>query len=179
MLLEAPQIVLDLGQRRRAGDLLHDLAELAARRGALEVHVDLRPAVTGGIRERNRGIGSPRVLGAVLRALPEPLHLLARAMHCDRRLRAHGTSFIDVVRPPGLSRTRHADTRVRIQVASAAVRARTGRVVWVSRSRRVVRKASEKVGNGWMTSWRTSSGTRARMARVACWSHSPASGPTA
>src|SRR3954467_11811881 len=170
MLLEAPQIVLDLGQRRRAGDLLHDLAELAARRGALEVHVDLRPAVTGGIRERNPGIVSPRVLGAVLRALPEPLHLLARAMHRDRRLRAHGTSFIDVVRPPGLSRTRHADTRGRIQVGSAAgVRARTGRVVWVSRSRRVVRKASEKVGNGWMTSWRTSSGARGRMGGGGGW----------
>jgi len=40
-------------------------------------------------------------------------------------------------------------------------------------------KISEKVGNGWMTSRSTSSGTRARMASVACCSHSPASGPSA
>ena len=41
----------------------------------------------------------------------------------------------------------------------------------------VVRKASEKVGKGWITSATVSSGTRARMASVACWSHSPASAP--
>jgi hypothetical protein len=35
------------------------------------------------------------------------------------------------------------------------------------------------VGNGWMVSRITSSGTRARIARVACCSHSPASGPSA
>jgi signal transduction histidine kinase len=38
---------------------------------------------------------------------------------------------------------------------------------------------SEKAGKGWIVSSRTSSGTRARMASVTCWSHSPASGPTA
>ena len=43
----------------------------------------------------------------------------------------------------------------------------------------VARKASENVGNGWITSFITSSGTRARIATVACCSHSPASGPSA
>ena len=43
----------------------------------------------------------------------------------------------------------------------------------------VSRKASEKAGKGWITSFRTSSGTRARIATVACPSHSPASGPSA
>src|SRR5690242_21021948 len=38
---------------------------------------------------------------------------------------------------------------------------------------------SEKLGNGWMVSRSTASGTRARTASVACWSHSPASGPSA
>ncbi len=51
--------------------------------------------------------------------------------------------------------------------------------VCASRSLRVLRKASEKLGNGWMTSNSTESGTRARIATVACWSHSPASGPSA
>ena len=37
---------------------------------------------------------------------------------------------------------------------------------------------SEKLGNGWMVSVSTSSGTRARIASVACCSHSPASGPS-
>jgi hypothetical protein len=32
-------------------------------------------------------------------------------------------------------------------------------------------KIDEKVGNGWMVSLSTSSGTRARMASVACCSH--------
>jgi hypothetical protein len=48
--------------------------------------------------------------------------------------------------------------------------------------RRVLKAESkmvEKLGNGWMTSLNTSNGTRARMASVACWSHSPASGPRA
>ena len=36
---------------------------------------------------------------------------------------------------------------------------------------------SEKLGNGWIVSRSTSSGTRARIASVACCSHSPASGP--
>ena len=40
-------------------------------------------------------------------------------------------------------------------------------------------KISENVGNGWIVSRSTSSGTRARIASVACWSHSPASGPSA
>ena len=38
---------------------------------------------------------------------------------------------------------------------------------------------SEKVGNGWIVSRRTSSGIWARMANVACCIHSPASGPSA
>ena len=41
------------------------------------------------------------------------------------------------------------------------------------------RKISENVGNGWIVSRSTSSGIRARTARVACCSHSPASGPRA
>ena len=41
------------------------------------------------------------------------------------------------------------------------------------------RNDSEKVGNGWIVSRMTSSGTRARIASVACCSHSPASGPSA
>ena len=41
------------------------------------------------------------------------------------------------------------------------------------------RNDSENVGNGWIVSRMTSSGTRARIASVACCSHSPASGPTA
>src|ERR1700728_1761455 len=48
--------------------------------------------------------------------------------------------------------------------------------------RRVLKAESkmvEKLGNGWMTSLNTSNGTRARMASVACWSHSPASAPRA
>ena len=40
-------------------------------------------------------------------------------------------------------------------------------------------KTVEKLGKGWMTSLNTSSGTRARMASVACWSHSPDSAPRA
>jgi hypothetical protein len=40
-------------------------------------------------------------------------------------------------------------------------------------------KISEKVGNGWIVSRSTSSGTPARTASVACCSHSPASGPSA
>ena len=40
-------------------------------------------------------------------------------------------------------------------------------------------KISENVGKGWIVSRRTSSETWAEIARVACWSHSPASGPTA
>ena len=40
-------------------------------------------------------------------------------------------------------------------------------------------KISENVGNGWIVSRSTSSGTRARIASVACCSHSPASGPSA
>ena len=40
-------------------------------------------------------------------------------------------------------------------------------------------KISEKVGNGWIVSVSTSSGTWARIASVACCSHSPASGPSA
>ena len=40
-------------------------------------------------------------------------------------------------------------------------------------------KISEKVGNGWIVSLSTSSGTCARIASVACCSHSPASGPSA
>ena len=40
-------------------------------------------------------------------------------------------------------------------------------------------KISEKLGKGWIVSRRMSIGTRARMASVACWSHSPASGPSA
>ena len=38
---------------------------------------------------------------------------------------------------------------------------------------------SEKLGNGWIVSRSTSIGTRARIASVACCSHSPASGPSA
>jgi hypothetical protein len=40
-------------------------------------------------------------------------------------------------------------------------------------------KASLNVGNGWIVSAMTDSGTLARIASVACWSHSPASGPRA
>ena len=40
-------------------------------------------------------------------------------------------------------------------------------------------RISEKLGNGWIVSRSTSSGTPARMASVACCSHSPASGPSA
>src|SRR5581483_6825604 len=40
-------------------------------------------------------------------------------------------------------------------------------------------KISEKVGNGWITSRSTSSGTRALTASVTCCIHSPASGPSA
>jgi hypothetical protein len=40
-------------------------------------------------------------------------------------------------------------------------------------------KISENVGNGWIVSRSTSSGTPARTASVACCSHSPASGPSA
>jgi hypothetical protein len=38
--------------------------------------------------------------------------------------------------------------------------------------------ASENVGNGWIVSFSTTSGTRARIATVACCIHSPASGPS-
>jgi hypothetical protein len=40
-------------------------------------------------------------------------------------------------------------------------------------------KMIETLGNGRMTSLNTSNGTRARVASVDCWSHSPASAPSA
>jgi hypothetical protein len=43
----------------------------------------------------------------------------------------------------------------------------------------VAAKISEKLRKGWIVSLSTSSGTRARMASVACCNHSPASGPSA
>ena len=46
-------------------------------------------------------------------------------------------------------------------------------------SARASTKASENAGNGWIVSRMTESGTAARIASVACWSHSPASGPSA
>ena len=54
-----------------------------------------------------------------------------------------------------------------------------GGLTFASSTRSAGNTASEKVGKGWMTSSRTSSGVAARMARVTCWSHSPASGPSA
>ena len=54
-----------------------------------------------------------------------------------------------------------------------------GGLTFASSARSAWNTASEKVGKGWMTSSRTSSGVAARMARVTCWSHSPASEPSA
>src|SRR3954451_16736714 len=74
--LEAPQLVLRLGQRLAAGELLGDLAELAAA-GLAQVDVDLGAAVARRVFE---GDGRVRAVEAV-GALPEPLHLVARAQH--------------------------------------------------------------------------------------------------
>src|SRR5262245_2599675 len=51
--------------------------------------------------------------------------------------------------------------------------------VWARRPFNAATKISENVGNGWIVSRSTSRSTWARMARVACCSHSPASGPSA
>jgi len=49
----------------------------------------------------------------------------------------------------------------------------------IRRALKTESKIVEKLGNGWMTSLNASNGTRARVASVACWSHSPASAPKA
>ena len=72
----------------------------------------------------------------------------------------------------GGSRTaRSRSSRPCTDLAAAAISCRSAfsAAAWIS----------EKLGNGWIVSRSTSSGTRARIASVACCSHSPASGPSA
>ena len=76
----------------------------------------------------------------------------------------------------------HASTPAsprRRQPVEAATAVGLAGLTCASSARSDWKTASEKVGKGGMTSSRTASGVPARMARVTCWSHSPASGPSA
>jgi hypothetical protein len=87
--------------------------------------------------------------------------------------------------PPGdLPRAKRVDAAIsasprRRQPVEAATAVGLASLTCASSARSAWNTASEKVGKGWMTSSRTASGVLARMARVTCWSHSPASGPSA
>src|SRR3954454_6270190 len=75
-LLESPQVVLRLRERVLAGHLAHDLAELAAARGVVDLEVDLGAAVAGRVLERDpAGTFVAVVLG------PPALHVLAPEEH--------------------------------------------------------------------------------------------------
>src|SRR4051812_4344408 len=80
-LLEAPQVVLGLGKRLCAGQLLGHPAELA---GSVDFHVNLGAAIAGRVLERDRCIAGLAELRLVLR--PVALNLVARAIYGDRRL---------------------------------------------------------------------------------------------
>jgi hypothetical protein len=77
-----PQIVLDLSQRLGADKLLDDLAELAAWRAALEVHVNLRAAIAQSVLEPNRGVGID-IGRPVLGAVPQALDLVTWSVNGD------------------------------------------------------------------------------------------------
>ena len=75
------------------------------------------------------------------------------------------------------------ELRLALGAPSRRSRAPAARIA-AARSRRGApsarrRRSPRSVGNGWIVSRSTSSGTRARIASVACCSHSPASGPSA
>src|SRR3954447_23140920 len=78
-LLEAPQVVLRLCERVRAGQLLRHLAELA---GGVDVDMDLRAAVSGRVLEGDGGVARLAELRLLLG--PAALHFLARAEDRDR-----------------------------------------------------------------------------------------------
>src|SRR4051794_23892859 len=96
-LLETAQVVLRLRERVLAGHLAHDLAELAAARGVVDLEVNLGAAVARRVLE-----GDPA--GAVVAVVlgPPALYVLAREEHGYRCLRrAHPEVSLDRGFPSG------------------------------------------------------------------------------
>src|SRR3954451_6736389 len=90
-LLETAQVVLRLRERVLAGHLAHDLAELAAARGIVDLEVDLGAAVAWRVLERDPA-------GAVVAVVlgPPALNVLASEEHSYRCLRrAHPEVSLD------------------------------------------------------------------------------------
>src|SRR5271165_899403 len=104
---------------------------------------------------------------------PRPLDVARHDEVCEQNLRM-GRWDLGHLLPPIVF---HGQSRA----ICACMGCKGGGILAIS-IRRVLNAESkmvEKLGNGWMTSLNTSNGTRARMASVACWSHSPASAPRA
>src|SRR3954454_6813798 len=78
--LEAPQVVLRLGERLGPGELPGHLAELA---GNLDLDVDLGAAVAGRVLEADGRVAG--LAEACLLLGPAALDLIAREIHGDRR----------------------------------------------------------------------------------------------